>query len=661
MRKTNLTIALSVFVLSFACFFLKNHYYLPSTAEIIVGSGNREEAFLFWDSGKGFSEYEKAPLFVTGRKIMRFGEPLLTRTEGVLTVSRIPLPQLPIRALKIEAADGLKLESLAMESANGRVDLPLQRARTGIDKGREMVVLDGIPASTVHLHPLLFTVHLLLALIFGYLAYELAGVRERFNQPDWRSTLAFIFFRDGHWLFWDLFTVSFCVFSLWLLGQWPGVTDQDALWNWQQSIYLDFHNYQPFIYSLFFLFARQVWDSPAFIALLQITAMSALGSYIFYFVMKYGRVRFICILPFYAAFLLSIPVGYFNVTILKDVPFAILMIFWAFLLYYAGYRKMIGKPVIFTLKGIVLLSPALVFCTLRHSATPHLIVIPLLFALSKGMPVKRAIQLAATSIAIVFVALHGVVNVLCVQEKVDYRYGALTAYGNPLIAMVTNKYFWSPNPKEDIAIFEKWMTLDYVKAMQDKSDVDFWWSDDDTGGLAFCNLPKKEKDDIFRLYLRRMPDNLPLILAERVQTFVTNLGFYGQQRHWNVFPSRGAYGDEPTDKRGSAYCPLYSPKSAWLNKIQNKLVDKSWDYRGIRGGRFIFWNMSVPLVLLIVAFLLNRWLPLSALFSLLILLDLFFLFAAMPSAQYRYMYFLHLAGFFIIPLAILEIASRTKR
>jgi len=84
-------------------------------------------------------------------------------------------------------------------------------------------------------------------------------------------------------------------------------------------------------------------------------------------------------------------------------------------------------------------------------------------------------------------------------------------------------------------------------------------------------------------------------------------------------------------------------------------------YQGLTSGRFVYWNLLPALVCTTLIFLLYKWLPSSGLAALIVLVNVPILFGIMTTPSFRFMYSLYLYGYFVVPLAVAELAVLRRR
>lgn len=112
------------------------------------------------------------------------------------------------------------------------------------------------------------------------------------------------------------------VWGLYLLAFWPAMLAPDSINQWQQARSGHFETGHPLLHTLFLWLLMQIWDSPALVALVQVTALALLTGGALEGLRRRG-------LPGWAAwgtsalFALSPVNGAMTVTIWKDTPYSI--------------------------------------------------------------------------------------------------------------------------------------------------------------------------------------------------------------------------------------------------------------------------------------------------------------------------------------------------
>ena len=141
---------------------------------------------------------------------------------------------------------------------------------------------------------------------------------------------------------------------------------------------------------IYYRFLQQFWDHFAVVGVAQILFTSLLGSTIFYFLYKKG-VRLLIILPFYFLFITSIPIGLYTITLWKDIPFALLVVFWAFWFVKLGFEKKEGGARHSRREMIILSLLLMAMGLFRYNGVVYFVIIPAGLALLGMIPPKKVL------------------------------------------------------------------------------------------------------------------------------------------------------------------------------------------------------------------------------------------------------------------------------
>jgi len=606
------------------------HLYIisPDTSVSYSGIFNRIKITFLMNTSAGKMrifidgiEREVLDLYLAGvyEKTFEFNT---KNVPGISTLS-VSLPQYKYNAVKMEIVNPgqkFRLEGARLSTANGEFLFPVNKG----DYLSELTFGD-IGSKMIRVNPVLLTVQILLALFLAWIFYEFMGLPTRFKQSDWKSTVIYIFFKEQHWIFWIMFFLSSGIFSLWLLGQWPGIMTDDSLYTWRAIKIMTFDNWHPYVYSIYVLVLTQFFNSPAVVGLFQILVMSALGSYIFYFVIKSG-LNVLFVIPFYIAFIFSVPVGICNIILWKDIPFSILLIFWTFYVFYLYFKKLNSLSESFSFKKVMVLSFSFIFlCIVRHNGIVSLCFFPLIIGFFRLMPKKTFIQFLISSLVLYITFQYGIANILGVHKNTNYNQLSLVSKLHPIASFIFYGFYTNDDEK-DREIIEKAVSYEVIKSS---------YNADTIAPIIFHpsfnrSITDEEVKQINALFIRSSLENMPIFMASRCRIFFSAL--YRSAIYYNILKL-------PTRPQLINTYNLYSsPKISKLADIQDKILLESLTYKGIRGGSFIFANAGFGLLILIVIFFLYAWLPRSALFSGIILFHIAFIFLGMPSNQFRYIY-----------------------
>jgi len=331
-----------------------------------------------------------------------------TYTAGPFT-ARVKLPRYDIDRLRIISAEGLqpfRLDSVRISSARGDVLLPVRTDGLLFHVGFS----DFSRNTRQYFHP----VHFLQQALFAALSAFLVLVLFRFVRL--KGGIGAVLRQGNRPLFWGMFMGALGAFGAWLLVYWPGHFTSDSVHIWWVAKNPGYFLYDhPVLNVLYYRFLQQFWDHFAVVGIVQIFFTSLLGSYVFYWLYKRG-VPLWGIAPFYLLFVTSIPVGLYTITLWKDIPFALLVVFWAFFFVKLAFEKREGGKRSSRGMIIVLSLLLLALCLSRYNGIVYLLVVPLgLAVLGKISP--RKILIGALCIAI----LAGLmVTVTVVFDKSDF-------------------------------------------------------------------------------------------------------------------------------------------------------------------------------------------------------------------------------------------------
>ncbi|MBW1959589.1 MAG: hypothetical protein JRI63_13885, partial [Deltaproteobacteria bacterium] len=196
-----------------------------------------------------------------------------------------------------------------------------------------------------------------------------------------------------------------------LAAFWPGMMSIDSLVIWRAAKFPEVMiNVHPVFNEIFFMYLMHIWNHPAVVPLVQIVLASLLGAHIFFSINRKG-VRLPFLMPFFLLFIFSIPVGLYNITLWKDIPFALLVLFWAHKLANMAEKKRKGELHISRQEWAALFLLYIALPLFRHNGAVYFFVIPFLMVCLKIISVKRlafvAAPLAVVGIAIPLIFFSG--------------------------------------------------------------------------------------------------------------------------------------------------------------------------------------------------------------------------------------------------------------
>lgn len=303
------------------------------------------------------------------------------------------LPRYRVNELAVRTLDGenIRFTSAKIRTADNTHQL-LSRTMT-VDS---LLLMDITRFARKHFHPVQFIFQIFFAVLTTWIVYALITLRRKYKG------LADIFIAEDRSIFWGLLLFSISIYSVWLISFWPGVMSVDSLKVWRAASLPEvFLNDHPLLNVIFYMYLKQIWNNVAVVPVAHILLMSLLNASIFFWLYKRG-IPFFLLLPFYILLVLSIPVGLYNLMLWKDIPFAILIVFWGFTMVRLYEMKKEGKQLSLH-RGLVLLLLLLALVLTRHNGIIYLAYIPFLALLIGLLPVQRIIVGAGGIIVVVAV------------------------------------------------------------------------------------------------------------------------------------------------------------------------------------------------------------------------------------------------------------------
>lgn len=509
----------------------------------------------------------------------------VTRNRAILThgdfTARVNLPRYDIGSIRIQASEkdqAFQINSVKISSQKGELLLPVH----------ESGMVSSISFSGIHRNtkkffdPLHFIQQACFAAFCSYLLMYLWHlIRMSGGMKDF-------IVGDKRIAFWLMFTGAVICFFLWLMAHWPGHLTTDSIHIWwaakQPGYFLHEH---PFVNILYYRFLQQIWNHFAVVSVFQIVATALLGSYIFYTLHRNG-LPLILIMPFYLWFITSVPIGLYNITLWKDIPFAILVVFWAF--YFVRLRLYqingLSEPRVSLFFLILLLLGVSLF---RYNGMIYLILIPLGLIIYQRISLMKVVTVALA----VSVMVAAGIFATSVMAKHDFVAGLTKSFAAQL--RHTNLF----KNINDIAKL-------YPDIFSDRNKYT-WHRDPGVVSWHYAFTKEKKYNDFVQYY-----DYKPK--SEAIFNFLDGL------------------------KRSS-----HKETYTWFT-----------------------WNPFYLLYLFLLG-VFFRWFPLVSSFGYILLTQVFFLLLFLslihgrPDFDWRYNYYLYLAGIFLIPLIMLDVKGIWQR
>jgi hypothetical protein len=276
-------------------------------------------------------------------------------------------PRYDVETLRIKGKGIEKYESIYLKTGNDLTELPFT-----VNESAEVIINNPFTGLKHYFSVTHFPIQAIFAAICTLLI--MSGFSFIKKSGGIRGALI----EEKRWFFWLTSVGAVSVYSIWLVAFWPGVMSVDSLNIWRAALLPDVViNNHPIINEIFYMFLQQVWKNPGIVPLAQITVLSAMIGVVFYQVYESG-VQLKYLVPCYLFLLLSVPVGLYNIAFWKDVPFAILVVFWGLVPIWMYVKKKKQGVVKLSWRQIVfLLSTFIGLLFFRYNGMVYLFVVPL--------------------------------------------------------------------------------------------------------------------------------------------------------------------------------------------------------------------------------------------------------------------------------------------
>lgn len=366
-----------------------------------------------------------------------------------------PVPRYPIRTMVVESAGknrSVTINRVSLISSNEKRVLFFKKPPVGtvilrdFDKGRKRFF-----------HPIRFGFQILFAALSTWITFGLLRQMRRYRS------LRHLFVEEKRWIFWAMALGAIVVFSLWLVAFWPGVMSIDSLKIWRAAKLPGyFLNDHPILNVIFYMYLMHIYDHMAVVPVTHILLSGILGAYIFYTLFKMG-VHWMLLAPFFLLFVFSVPVGLYNIVLWKDIPFAILVTFWGFMLAKMYHEKKTGTLSISLEKWVVLGLLGLSLALFRHNGIIYLFIIPVLFAALGIVSVKKLfistlLISVLSGIVVVFgLAKLRVLDSAYLLNKGKHYLGTFKSMSfEKIVGRAASKYFYILNINQKDSKWDLW-------------------------------------------------------------------------------------------------------------------------------------------------------------------------------------------------------------
>lgn len=427
--------------------------------------------------------------------------------------------------------------------------------------------------------------------------------------------------------FFLFFFISASVFSLWLLAYYPGCMSQDSLDEWYQGTIFKFNNLHPAIHILILRSLRLIWDSPVIVSIAQIFLTSLLISYLLsYFLMKKESKAYI--LLSFVLFVSSPAIGIYNVTLWKDVIYTqlifLICVIWLIDLE-AQRNNLFASPK----RAMAFALIIALLASVRHNGVVYLFFIPFLYFVFKMIHPKTFMKLLILC-GFLYLLLNPVLfRLLHVKnESVIYRWATLkTQYIGAILNGGANL------TEEESKVIEQVMPLPLMKSLYDSSCQDY----------IVCNFQFNIKLFHDSSYLEKFHSVANKIIMRNIKCVLKNRICY----------SAYLLGLSNPNSTNLLYADFIFPNEMGLRQegigILKNAAKKYLQWSAKWPQRFYFWNhlfyLLIYMIYLARAFV-RRDKKLMG-YILIILINVPVIVLMGPCGDFRYLYMLPFAIFFL--------------
>ncbi|MCW5199524.1 hypothetical protein VU05_02180, partial [Desulfobulbus sp. F1] len=306
--------------------------------------------------------------------------------DGSFTVE-VDMPRYPINDLEImngSASSEVQLSAVELHHGKGQVRNLLHGQTAKLGSLRLKHPLNGMRS---FFHPLQCVQQMCFAALSVWLLMTL------YRLYVTTGSLRGCFLAEKRYWFWFILGSSLAIFGTWLAAFWPGVMSVDSIAIWRAATLPDvyFNNNHPLLNLLYYKYLYHIWNNSALVHVIHVFMTALLFSWFGFWTYRQG-VSIKIVLSWLIFVLCSIPVGVYTVMLWKDVPFALLVTFWAVMLAKLHQEKRHQGRLRWTRQQIIalfLLGVALPL--IRHNGIIYIVVLPVLLILLRLVPLKNAL------------------------------------------------------------------------------------------------------------------------------------------------------------------------------------------------------------------------------------------------------------------------------
>lgn len=451
-------------------------------------------------------------------------------------------------------------------------------------------------------------------------------------------------FLISHKVFLVFLVISVTVFFLWLLAFYPGTMSPDSVDQWYQASHFWFLDDHPYLHTLFILSFQRVFGSPVAVAASQIILTSTFFSYSLSYFWKRGVNKIILVLSF-ILLLTSIPIGIYNITLWKDVPFSLAVVAAAFLFFKIKIESKLDYKTL-----VLLLVVSVISIFFRHNGLVYILLFFVLTILSFPGVKKKIIYISL--LVLIFVVLKFIVPVALKVNSLpswmsnSYIFHSSAAYYSflPSTAITTKLRY----------IFQKLGSAGDIKQIYTPTNSNSLYNIPNFNSIAYNDFSDSQfwtplRNEFFKNTIY----NINFYIGERTTQFLTETLGYGALFNDSISPTTTQLYIDNYGARSYSTGFIQKPVLPSLYKILINILEFSKYYIPLR---LIVWNTLIPFLVLIGLSVdsLYRKKTSFLIFAVTILIQFPVLFFTSPSDNWRYFYFFYLSLFLVIPIYILS-------
>lgn len=376
-----------------------------------------------------------------------------------------------------------------------------------------------------------------------------------------------------------LFLIVFLGQLLYWLAYYPGGFNLDAYGQWDQVHGLmKLNNWHPVFTTGCYWLLTRICDSFAFCIFTQLFAFSLSVAYLL-LNLAYLKISKVLLLITSTYIALNPAIGMNNVCLFKDVPFTIALIWMTVIIIRVVVTK--GEWLKSTLHLVCLILELVIISLIRHNGI--FITIPVIICMAFVFQhyMKRVLMVAITYL-LLFAAIQGpVFSVFSVKQHSNFTGESV---GIPMSIMVNNFVEDCDNTPSEVK--ELLLSIADANEWKDKYILGEWdsckW---DFGGIElFEGKPLSEFFRLAWLSACASPDYAYQSIRENTRVVWQVLGF----AEWNtwVYIEENDYGISENP-----------------NIICASIADEILEFSLTLSGTFLFWNIGVPNVILVLLIL----------------------------------------------------------